>query len=75
MFVEMENLGGFYICVQFTTFAHQTQASTKSQPFVLKFSIVSVEVDQLIFLGNLILLYLIILCLVIMPDYDGLVQY
>ena len=38
-------------------------------------AIVSVEVGQLIFLGNLILLYLIILCFVILPDYDGLVQY
>ena len=75
MFVEMENLGGFNISVQFITFVHPTQTSTKSQPFVLRLSIVSVEVGQLIFLGNLVLLYLIILCLVIVPDYDGIVQY
>ena len=75
MFVEMENLGGFNISVQFITFVYPTQTSTKSQPFVLRLSIVSVEVGQLIFLGNLILFYLIIFCLVIIPDYDGLVQY
>ena len=69
----MENLVGFYICVQFTTFVHPTQASTKCHPFVLKLSIVSVEVGELIFLENLIFLYLIILWLVMMPDYDGLV--
>ena len=71
----MENLGGFNISVQFITFMYPTQTSTKSQPFVLRLSIVSVEVGQLIFLGNLVLLYLIIFCLVIIPDYDGLVQY
>ena len=75
MFVELENLGGFNISVQFITFMYPTQTSTKSQPFVLRLSIVSVEVGQLIFLGNLILFYLIIFCLVIILDYDGLVQY
>ena len=73
MFVEMENLGGFNIFVQFITFMYPTQTSTKSQPFVLRLSIVSVEVGQLIFLGHLILFYLIIFCLVIILDYDGLV--
>ena len=64
-----------FISVQFINFVHPTQTSTKSQPFVLMLSIVSVEVGQLIFLGNLILFYLIIFCLVIVLDYDGLVQY
>ena len=53
MFVEMEKLGGFDISVQFITFVYPTQTSTKSQPFVLRLSIVSVEVGQLMFLGNL----------------------
>ena len=53
---------------------HPTQASTKNQAFVLRLSIVSVEVGQLIFVGNFVLLYLIILYLVIVPDCDGIVQ-
>ena len=75
MFVEMENLGEFNISVQVISFVYPTQTSTKSQPFVLRLSIVSVEIGQLIFLGNLILFYLITFCFVIVLDYDGLVQY
>ena len=75
MFVEMENLGEFYILVQFVTLVHSAQTSTKSQHFVLMLSIVSVEVCQLIFLGNLILFYLVIFCLETVLDYGGLVQY
>ena len=71
----MENLGEFYILVQFVTLVHSAQTSTKSQAFVLMLSIVSVEVCKLIFLGNLVLLYLVIICFEIVPDYDGLVQY
>ena len=71
----MEYLGECYILVQFVTLVRSAQTNTKSQPFVLMLSIVSVEVCQLIFLGNLVLFYLVIFSLEIVPDYDGQVQY
>ena len=75
MFVEMKYLGGIYILVLFVNLVHLTQASTKSQPFVLMFSIVSFEVCQMVFLGISVLLNWVTFCLVILPYFDGFVQY
>ena len=75
MFVEMEYLGRIYIFSAICQLGALSPTSTKSQPFVLMFSIVSVEVCQLIFLGILVLFNLVIFCLEIVLDFDGFVQY
>ena len=65
----MEYLGGIFIS---SVLCALSPTSTKSQPCVLMFSIVSVEVCQLILLGILVLIYLVIFSLEIAPDCDGL---
>ena len=67
----MEYLGGVFIS---SVLCALSPTSTKSQPCVLMFSIVSAEVCQLTFLGIPILIYLVIFCLEIVPDCDGVVQ-
>ena len=71
----MEYLGRIYIFSAICQLGALSPTSTKNQPFVLMFSIVSVEVCQLIFLGILVLFILVILYLKIVLHFDGFVQY